>query len=94
MKINNNTIIISLTIVVIALIFFNIFWAKEGQECINSPMTYGAQKIYDQHDELEVMGTIVLLDPRYNNIYFNKEKVWQEETYAQTEFYEILNLSG
>ncbi|MCH7519550.1 MAG: hypothetical protein IH964_11070, partial [Candidatus Dadabacteria bacterium] len=77
-----------------ALIFFNIVWAKEGQQCINNPIVYGAQKIYDDNDKLEIKGTIVLLDPRYNTIYFNKEKVWQEETYSQTNFSEVFILDN
>ena len=81
---------IGLVIVVIALLIFNIGWAKEGQECIKNPMVYGAQKIYDQNNELEVFCSCTLLDPRYNSFYFNKEKVWQDEVFSYINLSEIL----
>ncbi len=90
MKINNKTILIILVIIVFAMLIFIMFWAIEGQNCTMNPLVYGAQKIYNQNGDLEISCSCFILDPKYNNFYFNKDKMWTEETQEQMNFSEIL----
>lgn len=82
MKISNRVILIFILIIIVFLLLFNLLWFKDGKECLKNPMTYAAQKIYDQNDELEISCRCIFYEPGYNPFYFDRNEVKQEKDYS------------
>lgn len=87
-----NIILIVLVLVVFSILGFTIGWAKDGQQCTMNPLLYGADRIYQQNDNLEVSCTCNLLEMGYEPIHFNRTTIWQNTKSFSSKFINVSNL--
>ncbi len=69
-------LMIALYVIIIVVILLGTLYIKtinENEKCTGDPFVYGAKKIAEGPQEVEVSCTCMFDDPNYANFYFNKD---------------------